>query len=349
MNDNPYQESQYRSTAIRIIKSKSGIFGMPRVECNADFECSISDDPHFFYETDNEFVIYVNHFILKDACLVSARFPVSDEYDVKHILFEGHYLLFTKDDEYYHFTFEISGLTGATRTLYAHTLIRENGLTLRVEENDIGRVAGKYSKETYPATEIAAANHYMFAMREIARMLGIPQYLNENKLGYLLILGFETCNEIHTDFPPHWHLIFRWPYFCGSQAPHIYIDSDGKMTHNILYIDGIQGVSKSYEPNEWCKFVDMYGKPVLAFRVDDDGGMSVTKPNGDLFKMSAYTDENGVTVSRNNAPCGSMKVKNDSAAGNIEINWQPAAPLEAAYTEKITFDPLTGVITSMEK
>ncbi len=92
----------------------------------------------------------------------------------------------------------------------------------------------------------------------------------------------------------------------------------------------------------------MYGKDVLAFKVDADGGMSVTKPNGDLFKMSSYTEENGVTVSRNKILCGSMKVKNESAVGNIEINWTPSAPLETAYTEKITFDPLTGAITSDE-
>ena len=108
--------------------------------------------------------------------------------------------------------------------------------------------------EDYPEIQIEAASHYTFAMRELLKQMGIPAYLHENQLGYMLLLGFETCNEVHTDYPPHWHMIFRWPNFCGSQAPHIYLDQDGKMTENIMYVDGISGVCRKYGPEEWCRF-----------------------------------------------------------------------------------------------
>ncbi|MFR2700780.1 MAG: hypothetical protein ACLS98_11705 [Anaerobutyricum soehngenii] len=251
MSENPYIIDKYRDTAIRLIKKEQNTTGMPSVEISADFPCRTVENPHFHYETSGEYVVYINHLILKDACLVS--FKIEKKTEVKAVLCEGKYIPFHEEGGYYHFIIEISGLNGPTRTLYAHSIIRENGITLRVEENDRGRCAGKYSVETYPEIQIEAAGHYTFAMKEILKQMGIPRYLHENQLGYLLLLGFETCNEIHTDYPPHWHMIFRWPNFCGSQAPHIYLDSEGRMTENKMYIDGISGVCRTYAPGEWCR------------------------------------------------------------------------------------------------
>ena len=295
MSENPYIIDKYRDTAIRLIKKEQNITGMPSVEISADFPCRMVDNPHFHYETSGEYVVYINHLILKDACLVS--FKIEKKTEVKAILCEGKYIPFYEEDGYYYFIIEISGLHGPTRTLYAHSIIRENGITLRVEENDRGRCAGKYSVESYPEIQIEAAGHYTFAMKEILKQMGIPQYLHENQLGYLLLLGFETCNEIHTDYPPHWHMIFRWPNFCGSQAPHIYLDSEGRMTENKMYIDGISGVCRTYAPGEWCRFVDMYGQDLMAFRVLTDGGLEITKPGGDIYKMVLiYKRERGLCM-----------------------------------------------------
>lgn len=341
----PYKEEAYRNTAIRFIKNKSGIFGMPDFALEADFFCRISDDKTLFYETEDEFVIYVNHFVLKDACLVTCHFPQDSRYEITHIVFEGRYLSFAKRNGEYEFNFEISGLLGPTRTLYAHSILRENGLTIRVEENDIGRCAGMYSKETYPALEIMAVHHYMFAMREIVKRLGLPEYLSRNSLGYLLILGFETCNQIHTDYPPHWHLIYRWPYFCGSQAPHIYVDEQGKMISNVMYVDGIAGVHRDFEPGEWCKFVDMYGKDMMAFKINDDGGMSVTKPGAGIYRMMPYEEEKGVEIYHGESYMGAVKVKVNLDAEEMEVTWKCGA--DAFRGEKICFDRLLGTVNSV--
>ena len=111
----------------------------------------------------------------------------------------------------------------------------------------------------------------MFAMREMLYALDLPQYLNRNRLGYLLILGFETNNEIHTDYHPHWHLIYRWPNHAGSPAPHIYLAPDGKMTENACYVDCAHGTHRDYSAGEWCPFVDPYGHDVCAIRINADG------------------------------------------------------------------------------
>ena len=335
MSENPYIIDKYRDTAIRLIKKEQNITGMPSVEISADFPCRMVDNPHFHYETSGEYVVYINHLILKDACLVS--FKIEKKTEVKAILCEGKYIPFYEADGYYYFIIEISGLHGPTRTLYAHSIIRENGITLRVEENDRGRCAGKYSVESYPEIQIEAAGHYTFAMKEILKQMGIPQYLHENQLGYLLLLGFETCNEIHTDYPPHWHMIFRWPNFCGSQAPHIYLDSEGRMTENKMYIDGISGVCRTYAPGEWCRFVDMYGQDLMAFRVLTDGGLEITKPGGDIYKMDPYIKEKGVCVWKSGKLVGLLQMKNDTEIGKMEVLWK-----EKRY--EIHYDPLTGTV-----
>ena len=52
-----YQPHHHRRTAIRIIKSKAGHYGLPIFHFDADFFLEAVNDPHFCYETDNEFVV----------------------------------------------------------------------------------------------------------------------------------------------------------------------------------------------------------------------------------------------------------------------------------------------------
>lgn len=347
-----YQPHHHRRTGLRIIKEKAGRYGLPQFHFDADFFLEIVNDPHFCYETDNEIVVYVDHTELTDACLATCSFDTEGKYNVSSVLCEKQSLYFENRNGVVTFNFEVSGLTGPTRTLYVHTILREPGLTLRIEQNNIGRRAGKYREGNYPETEIQAANHYMFAMREIVCALDLPQYLNRNHLGYLLILGFETNNEIHTDYPPHWHLIYRWPTHAGSPAPHLYIASDGRMTENACYIDCMHGAHRDYQQGEWCGFVDPYGHDVCAVRIDADGGMSVTKPGASVYKMSRYTKENGVIICKDGHEIGSIRTENNTDTGHFEVTWNSTAKTSAfrtSYTETIDYDPFTGSITAVKR
>ena len=229
--------------------------------------------------------------------------------------------------------------------------MRDPGLTLRIEQNHIGRRAGKYREGDYPATQILAANHYMFAMREMLYALDLPQYLNRNHLGYLLILGFETNNEIHTDYPPHWHLIYRWPTHAGSPAPHIYLAPDGKMSHSTCYFDFSHGANRDYKAGEWCPFVDPYGHNVCAICVNTDGGMSITKPMSEIYTMGPYSPENGVTIYKNETAVGSIFTENDTETGKFKVTWKNIgnSAFRNGYTETVDYDPLTGAIRNISK
>lgn len=191
----------------------------------------------------------------------------------------------------------------------------------------------------------------MFAMREMLYALDLPQYLNRNRLGYLLILGFETNNEIHTDYPPHWHLIYRWPNHAGSPAPHIYLAPDGKMTENACYVDCAHGTHRDYSAGEWCPFVDPYGHDVCAIRINADGGMSITKPMSSIYTMSAYTPDVGVTIYKDDTLIGTIRTENDTDQGIFSVTWNSTGNLNfhGSYSETIEYNPLTGAILKIKR
>ena len=59
----PIEESLLRKTAIRIVKDKPGLYGIPELCYSADFYCVPLTEPKYCYETEDEFVLYVEHLI----------------------------------------------------------------------------------------------------------------------------------------------------------------------------------------------------------------------------------------------------------------------------------------------
>ena len=155
-----------RETAIRIIKKQNSIIGLPHIKINADFYCELLQDKNHFYETDKEFVFYITHFSPLDACIASIDITLEQNMEIDKIYCETRLLDFSQQDNTLHFDTELSRLTGRSVTLDAHSIIHKPGITLRMEQNDKGRRAGRYMNK-YPETEIIAAYHYMFAMYEI--------------------------------------------------------------------------------------------------------------------------------------------------------------------------------------
>lgn len=340
-----YPVDLIRKSAIRIVKKTPGIYGLPLFEFQAAFNVKISSESNLFYETANEFVVYVEHEHQKGKACIHARFETNGHFDVSTILFEKEHLPFEMTGSAISFDFDVGDLTEATRTLSIHTLIQEPGLRIRLEHNHPGRKAGMYRTNCYPEKQIQAAHHYIMAMREIIRMLDIPAYLAKNDLGYMYVLGFETNNEIHTDYPPHWHLIYRWKNYVGSQAPHFYLDKNGATTYNKSYIDGIYNFSRTFDSDEWCKFVDCNGKDVCAVCVHSENGVLVTKPGGDIFHMSNYSDD-GVAVSRNGVKIGRITVTDLVEKGIYEVQWlqEKGSDSPPNYVQRIIYDPLTGML-----
>lgn len=205
-SEDVYPSSILRETALRIVKRVPGFYGIPEIHVDADFYMELIDDPHFCYETENEIVFYVRHTLLTDACLASCWFDTEGKFDVRAVLCENAYWFFKAEDGVIRFNFEISGLCGPTRTLYVHTILREPGLTIRLEQNHPGRRAGRYCQEEYPEMQIQAANHYMFAsIHKACYTVGTAAqnteaYINAMMNPYVQIIGHPDDAEIPVDY-----------------------------------------------------------------------------------------------------------------------------------------------------
>ena len=332
-----------RITAIRVIKETAGIIGLPCIRINADFYCELLAEKQYFYETDREFIFYLSHFTPLDACIASIDITLEHYMKIENVCCEGKLLDFIQDGKNIRFDAELSRLAGRSITLDTHSMIRKPGITLRMEQNEIGRRAGYYA-EKYPAIEITAAYHYMFAMYGILDEMKIPELLSESQTGYMLILGFETYNTVHEDYPPHWHLIYRWPLQCGSQAPHIYIGEDGKMIQLKVSIDCMPNIFQEIPIGSWFSFVDPYGNRILHIMVNPDGTLSCTADYITIYTIGAYSENEGVIVSKDAAEYWKIKVSSDARHGEAEIFFSDARNGNIIEDLSFRFNPLNGEI-----
>ena len=115
----PIEESLLRKAAIRIVKDKPGFYGIPELCYSADFYCVPLTEPKYCYETEDEFVLYVEHLILADACLITASFAADPSWTPTAILCEGRRLPWRQEDGTIRFTFEISGSCKPASTVAA--------------------------------------------------------------------------------------------------------------------------------------------------------------------------------------------------------------------------------------
>lgn len=339
---NQINNENSKISCIRLIKKTKGMFGLPEIIIDADFPCEVIQEDQYFYELETEYVVFLRHAKLNDACLATVTVTLRNDVKIQHVVSEKEYVPFIEKEQQISFEMEISRLIGATTTLSIHTLMRNPGQTLRLEHNQPSRNVGKYM-ENYPKLQIQAVMHYMFATREIITHSRLGEQIHEKKLGHLLVLGFETNNPLHTDFPPHWHLILRWPYRTGSQAPHIYVNEDGLNVNNRVSIDGIPKVTHTYQANEWCHLKDFYGRTKVGIRVDDTGGYSLKTDVNTCYSVSPYGN-NLVNIYLNGQYLKSLQVIDDVATGQTLVKTMLVMDDDeySLQEEIIKYDPLTG-------
>jgi hypothetical protein len=96
-------------------------------------------------------------------------------------------------------------------------------------------------------------------------------------------MGFDTNNPLgHEDYPPHIHMILRWPHFAGSQAPHYYLSQQGLLQPDVsVTIDGLSYVhATQIAKGAWAPAVDYLGEVLYETLVTDAGGLTVRRPGG---------------------------------------------------------------------
>jgi len=106
---------------------------------------------------------------------------------------------------------------------------REGSLCFNVTHHVRGMEAGPYRGQPYPEKEIAAADNFLFGLRDGFRLLGFGRE-GAMKGGKVVLAGFDThYPNGHTDHPAHFHIIND----CrdGNQVSHFYMDpKSGRLT-----------------------------------------------------------------------------------------------------------------------
>ena len=220
------------------------------------------------------------------------------------------------------------------------TEIVETGVTLRLEHGDPERRAGAYATGEFPVVERRAADNLTFAQREAIRRLGLGDYVAREKIGQIMLMGFDTnFPAAHTDAPPHVHMHMRWANNIGTQISHYYIDRDGLLTHNNVGIRGLPGSALTYGRGEAFTTIDRLGRPVYTHRITPEGALELSGPTGETCLLAPLGSgfHAGVAVTCGDGAATAVTVTDDMAAGRITVT-------TGGLTETLRYDTQTGIL-----
>lgn len=237
-------------------------------------------------------------------------------------------------------------------TTELHTHLREGIIDLRVEHAFPSRRAGKYASGRWPAIEVAAALNLEFAMRDAAKLLGLDQDIEENALGALLIMGFDTNyptlgkGRAHEDWPPHCHMHLMWPHRAGTQIGHLYLDQEGLLTHNsVTLIPLWDWPARTYGRGQRHTTVDYYGHPVYSLTITETGWLRLERSRGGacLLRPVAKGFHTGVVVD-----CAALGTRSISASDNVESGLLEVT-IDGKKCESYVYDPDTAELLGFKR
>jgi hypothetical protein len=248
-----------------------------------------------------------------------------------------------------------SSLRAAWPTLEIHTPLDEESLPIRIEHNDPARRAGKYAEGPWVEGQTKAVLNFIIAARQVLRDWGLHRDIRRDKKGTLSLMGSETNNPLHGDWPSHWHLIYYWPLpdgrasseAPGSQVPHFYLDEKGRITSDNHFVFGRPAETRTVKPGEPIPYTDPDGKVRFVLCIRADGGLDLGPAVGEwTYSIVAGGDDGAfagsVRVLRRGSPWIRVAVRDDTAAGVLMICVDPLDGAGPPLTETHHYDPLTG-------
>jgi len=270
---------------------------------------------------------------------------------LKAIVVEKNYIPFLLKDGVA--TFDLPVVPRArSSTVELQTSLSWPGITLRVEHADEARRAGKYATGRWPALERAVALNLEFGMREALILLGIDRKLVDGSLGVIHLMGFDTNDPLgHEDYPPHIHLILRWPHYAGSQAPHFYINADGLLGKTAITVDGMPFIAPSdVEPATVVPVVDFLGETIFENYITLEGGLALRSTDGQSCLLQPIEQAkngfaDGVFVGCSAGAKRTVRATDDAVRGELRASIGTGA--ETRH-ETYRYDPDTAVLKSAE-
>ncbi len=218
------------------------------------------------------------------------------------------------------------------------TEIEEAGMTLRFEHADPVRRAGAYASGAFPLTERRAADNLTFALREAIRRLGLGTYVEREKIGRIMVMGFDTNFPAgHTDAPAHVHMHLRWPNNVGTQIGHFYLNPQGLLTHNEGGVRALRVGSRRFEPGQKFDTIDRFGRVAFSHTITPAGSLEVAGPDGRACALTPIGTgfHTGVALACGAAGSTTVVVADDIATGNAIID-------TGVLRERLRYDVATG-------
>ena len=280
-----------------------------------------------FYEGQNPREVF---FYLKvptsEKQIVDVKVDVGD-LAVRAVVVEKSYLQFRRKGSELTFNLPVIPRQRSS-TLEVQTNLNWPGVTVRVEHAFESRRAGKYTTGPWPALQRQAALNLEFGLREAVRALGLDREVCERGLGRIHMMGFDTNFPLgHEDFPPHVHIILRWPHFAGSQAPHLYLTDNGLLGGDVkVTIDGLPQIAvTSFPQGTPVPSIDYLGETVYETIENMDGSLTLRRPDIGACELRplASGDQgfaSGVAMNCTNGKVSRVNATDDTEAGVLRVS-----------------------------
>ena len=241
-------------------------------------DCSLVSDPAYHGENPREIFFHLR--VPSDRAVIkNIRVDVGGD-AIRSVIVEKNRIPFSTAHGVV--TFDLPVVPRArSSTVEIQTSLEWPGIVLRIEHAFPDRRAGKYATGDFPAVQRAAALNLEFGLREAIRDLKLDHEVARRGLGKIHLMGFDTNDPLgHEDYPPHIHLILRWPHFAGSQAPHFYISNRGLLLPDVsVTIDGMPQIAAThFGKGVWLPAIDYLGETLFETLVTDDGGITLRRP-----------------------------------------------------------------------
>lgn len=254
-----------------------------------------------------------------------------DDHPIRTVIVGQKHIPFTVQGQRVQFDVPVAVPPGArSSTMDLHTVLQSPGLEIRIEHAFRARRAGEYAMGSWPEIELQrrAALNLEFGLREAIHTLGLDEEVARKGLGRIHLMGFDTNDPLgHEDYPPHIHMILRWPHFAGSQAPHIYISKKGLLLPRVVVtIDGMPYITPTHvPPGSWFPSIDYLGGTVFETLVNDNGGLTLRR-SSDRFctlkpvKQSGEGFSSGTLVTCSSGQIFRVRADDDTSRGVLRVH-----------------------------
>jgi hypothetical protein len=303
-----------------------------QVRLPADCEaCSLVNEPAYRGENPREIYFHVR--VPSDQPIIKSIRVVLGESPIGAVIVEKNRIPFTLDGGVVTFDLPVAPRARSS-TVEVQTSLEWPGIVLRIEHAFPERRAGQYATGEFPAVQRAAALNLEFGLREAIRDLKVDREVASRGLGKVHLMGFDTNNPLgHEDYPPHLHLILRWPNFAASQAPHYYISGEGRLLPDVsVTIDGMPHIAVShFGKGVWLPAIDYLGEVLYETLIGDNGEFTLRRPGtaSCTLRPTEVGDRgfaNGVAVTCSSGTVYLVQAVDNTVRGEVHVtvNSRPA-------------------------